>query len=43
VDCVDTSFPGFAALLRGLGANIVEEHVDGASHSGVGAPSGGAS
>ncbi len=43
VDCVDTSFPGFAALLRGLGANIVEEHVEGASHSGVGAPSGGAS
>lgn len=27
VDCVDTSFPGFASLLRGLGADIVEEEV----------------
>jgi 3-phosphoshikimate 1-carboxyvinyltransferase len=27
VGCVDTSFPGFAARLRGLGADIVEEHV----------------
>jgi 3-phosphoshikimate 1-carboxyvinyltransferase len=25
VDCVETSFPGFAALLRGLGADLVEE------------------
>jgi 3-phosphoshikimate 1-carboxyvinyltransferase len=25
VDCVDTSFPGFAALMRGLGASIEEE------------------
>lgn len=27
VDCVDTSFPGFAALLRSLGADIREEEV----------------
>jgi 3-phosphoshikimate 1-carboxyvinyltransferase len=27
VDCVDTSFPGFASMLGSLGANIVEETV----------------
>ncbi len=27
VSCVETSFPGFSALLRGLGADIVEEEV----------------
>jgi 3-phosphoshikimate 1-carboxyvinyltransferase len=27
VECVDTSFPGFASLLRGLGADIVEEEI----------------
>jgi 3-phosphoshikimate 1-carboxyvinyltransferase len=27
VECVDTSFPGFAALLRSLGADVVEETV----------------
>lgn len=27
VACVDTSFPGFAGLLRGLGADVVEEEV----------------
>jgi len=29
VACVDTSFPGFAALLRSLGADIVEDEVEG--------------
>lgn len=29
VDCVDTSFPGFAALLRSLGADVREEVVGG--------------
>lgn len=29
VDCVDTSFPGFAALLRSLGADVREEVVSG--------------
>lgn len=28
VGCVDTSFPGFAALLTKLGADVVEEEVD---------------
>ncbi len=28
VDCVDTSFPGFAALLRSLGADVREEMVE---------------
>jgi 3-phosphoshikimate 1-carboxyvinyltransferase len=35
VDCVDTSFPGFAATLRALGADVVEERLEGASPSGV--------
>ncbi len=47
VDCVDTSFPGFAATLRALGADIVEEHVaadvDSAPRSGVVGSAGGAS
>jgi 3-phosphoshikimate 1-carboxyvinyltransferase len=42
VDCVDTSFPGFADRLRALGADLVEETLDVPSESGVGA-SGGAS
>ncbi len=29
VDCVDTSFPGFAALLRSLGADVREEVIRG--------------
>jgi len=27
VECVDTSFPGFAPLLRSLGADIVAEEI----------------
>jgi 3-phosphoshikimate 1-carboxyvinyltransferase len=41
VDCVDTSFPGFADRLRALGADIVDETLDVPSASGVAA--GGAS
>lgn len=37
VECVDTSFPGFADRLRALGADILDETLDAPSASGVAA------
>lgn len=43
VDCVDTSFPGFAQALRSLGAELLEERVDAGSTSSAVGPAGVAS